>query len=529
MRLLVLEVGSNDAVLSSRPAVRLLSRHSYGRGLYDSQAETKPDPDPWKASLWSLARHQTRLPIIIVLGRCRVTTTMRESPPASSGTPSKLCRSGSDVADFAKTVLSARLWTEDLVVPLSSVPSAPSPQSLASNAGECKHPASASCARLWRKAQQQQQQQHRNFGIMGLTIAASALATVSFLSADVSSTRCSLLGGVGSGGVGGVLTDRNSSSSSTRPHHYQHNPDVWTCPSSPSMKRQDSTEEGTRAGRNHEGSFDEYLGPVRDQRAHLQSFLQSYRNTTYDAWGLTYEQVLEGMRNWKEQFVVPHVTSGDALFESACGIGLNLVLTAEVLHRHGVDHLQLFGNEVLKESADLANLVLPALMPQFGSSPTSTVCPGDSTNLSHVPTSSMDLVFCGYMSELYDPLGFYDNSTYMDEDEARRRHKSLCRAPDGDWRSQALLKRAMGRLDSWHGAWVGEMVRIARPGKAVVVEQVRDGRCRGHLSSFTGISREWWPKAIEKFGWDVDVQSLRFQDDTLFHNRYHVFMRKNGA
>jgi hypothetical protein len=206
-----------------------------------------------------------------------------------------------------------------------------------------------------------------------------------------------------------------------------------------------------------------------------------------------------------------------------------LVMTAELLHAHGIDNVRLFGNEVLPESADLANLVLPALLPPFGS-PNSMVCAGDSTNLSHVPTGSVDLVLCGYMSELYDPLGFYDNSTYIDEDESLRRHRNLCRAPeDSDWRSRTLLKVAMGRLDSWHRAWVGEMIRIAKPGKAVIVEQVRDGQCRGYLSSFTGISQEWWPSAIERFGWDVDVDSLRFQADALFHNRYHVFMRKKGG
>jgi hypothetical protein len=447
---------------------------------------------------------------------------MRDPPTLSSLTTtnppnnSALCRGG-DVADFAKTVLSARLWSgsDDWAAPGSS-----SSSSSMESSG-CEPQAFPSCASV-RKAQ------HR-VGIMGVTIAFAALATVYLLSSSLASTRCSLLRADAVKTGTGIRDDSKSTA------RERNDPSLmaWTCPASSTLLRDSTTEESiagnTDAGRNHEGSFDEYVVPVREQRAHLESFIDKYRNSTYDAWGFTYEQVLEGMRSWKEQHVVPNVQSGDDVYESACGIGLNLVMTAELLHAHGIDNVRLFGNEVLPESADLANLVLPALLPPFGS-PNSMVCAGDSTNLSHVPTGSMDLVFCGYMSELYDPLGFYDNSTYIDENESLRRHRNLCRAPeDSDWRSRTLLKVAMGRLDAWHRAWVGEMIRIAKPGKAVIVEQVRDGQCRGYLSSFTGISQEWWPSAIERFGWDVDVDSLRFQADTLFHNRYHVFMRKKGG
>lgn len=70
------------------------------------------------------------------------------------------------------------------------------------------------------------------------------------------------------------------------------------------------------------------------------------------------------------------------------------------------------------------------------------------------------------------------------------------------------------------------MVRIAKPGKAVIVEQVSHPYC-DEYRDWGGVAKEWWKPAIEQYGWDVDPASIIMEKDEIFTNRYHVFMRKN--
>lgn len=49
---------------------------------------------------------------------------------------------------------------------------------------------------------------------------------------------------------------------------------------------------------------------------------------TFDAWNHGYAAKKDDLRPWKETAYVPHVRSGDNIYESACGIGLNMMITA---------------------------------------------------------------------------------------------------------------------------------------------------------------------------------------------------------
>ena len=44
-----------------------------------------------------------------------------------------------------------------------------------------------------------------------------------------------------------------------------------------------------------------------------------------------------------------------------------------------------------------------------------------------------------------------------------------------------------------------------------------------------GVSRDFWKDAVKNYGWDVDPASIETENDALFRERYHVFMRKNGS
>ena len=75
---------------------------------------------------------------------------------------------------------------------------------------------------------------------------------------------------------------------------------------------------------------------------------------------------------------------------------------------------------------------------------------------------------------------------------------------------------------------VAEMVRIAKPGAPVIVEQVSYPFCEAYFD-WGGVSQEFWTDyAIEKYDWLIDPASIEFEDDRLFRKRYHVFMRKHA-
>lgn len=55
------------------------------------------------------------------------------------------------------------------------------------------------------------------------------------------------------------------------------------------------------------------------------------------------------------------------------------------------------------------------------------------------------------------------------------RYHELC---DGsDWRDVTLRQVAQRRQEDFYAAWVGEMIRIAKPGKPVIVEHVSQPKC----------------------------------------------------
>lgn len=41
-----------------------------------------------------------------------------------------------------------------------------------------------------------------------------------------------------------------------------------------------------------------------------------------------------------------------------------------------------------------------------------------------------------------------------------------------------------------------------------------------------GVAPEFWKDAIKKYSWEINRSSIEMEPDTLFHKRYHVFMRK---
>jgi len=124
-------------------------------------------------------------------------------------------------------------------------------------------------------------------------------------------------------------------------------------------------------------------------------------------------------------------------------------------------------------------------------------------------------------SPILDPIKVGYNST----EKNYKVYESLCKQTD--WKSKKLNQLGQMMQEDFYGKWVGEMVRIAKPGKAVIVEQVSVPFCDNYYD-WGGVAREWWAPAVKKYNWDVDPDSFVMEKDLIFRNRYHVFMRKNA-
>ena len=204
------------------------------------------------------------------------------------------------------------------------------------------------------------------------------------------------------------------------------------------------------------------------QRLNFSEYLQSFRDTEFDNWGHSFEEVKQSMYPWKSQRFVQGLKSGDAVYESACGIGMNLYMTLEILQQVAdIHNITVYGNEYVPESVDIARAIAAgtrehptSYLPAGGR--LGTICAADSTQLDFVPSNTFDLVYTGYISPLFNPLHLNKSTT----DENFAQYTAYCE------NNAQMAAAAQQRQNDWYAAWVGEMIRIAKPGVPVIVEQV---------------------------------------------------------
>lgn len=122
-----------------------------------------------------------------------------------------------------------------------------------------------------------------------------------------------------------------------------------------------------------------------------------------------------------------------------------------------------------------------------------------------------------------DPLNLGNNLTANNE-----KYLSICTADD--WEGQKLSELAQQTQEEWYGKYVKEMARMAKPGCPVIVEQVSHQFCDA-VFDWGGVSKEWWTVSAQNntYEWNTDSESIEIRDDTLFRERYHVFMLKKGV
>lgn len=141
----------------------------------------------------------------------------------------------------------------------------------------------------------------------------------------------------------------------------------------------------------------EYERVTNEIMRNMTGYLQTFSNSTFDSWGRTYERVKRGMYHWKRTRVAPFVENGDSIYESACGIGMNLRMTLEILHEvRGIDFLRIYGNEYVPLSAQVANRIWDEHA--LWKAQKGTICAADSAILDFVPSDSFHLVYTGYIT-----------------------------------------------------------------------------------------------------------------------------------
>jgi hypothetical protein len=122
---------------------------------------------------------------------------------------------------------------------------------------------------------------------------------------------------------------------------------------------------------------------------------------------------------------------------------------------------------------------------------------------------------------LFDPLGI--EGQYSGELLAF--YRGLCK--DTDLKSAKLLELAQERQEDHVGQWIKEMIRIAKPGKPVIVELVSPHVCEPN--DLMGlVPQNFWKSAVDKYELNVDPASIVIETSKLMDWRYNVFMQKNS-
>ena len=302
-------------------------------------------------------------------------------------------------------------------------------------------------------------------------------------------------------------------------------------------------------------------------------FLKSYKDTNYDLWGVSYDSFKSNMNDFVMEFFPKYLTDGDTIYASSCGNGLGIIMTLEILSSSKsssksssgkttttttiIENLIVYGSDHKQESIAMFNAIMDSTL--FQTTTTTfhaekgVICYIDDNNNNNdnkvlssssmtnnnnnnnentvdtvvPPSESFDLVYTGHISPLKDPLQFGKNLTILAE-----YYTSICKGGEegGDWRDEKLRQQAQEKQEVWYGTKVAELARIAKPGRPVIIEQVSEEYCNANFD-WGGVSKDWWTKSAkdDTYNWDIDYTSIEIRDDSLFKERYHVFMLKNGS
>ena len=234
-----------------------------------------------------------------------------------------------------------------------------------------------------------------------------------------------------------------------------------------------------------ENDFDGYWETYLDMNSDNAEDLENFRLRGFDYRVHSYWQLKHMMKLWKHAYFGNVIQNGDAIYESASGQGLNLLLTLEILHEQvGLSNITVYGNDYLESSVALSHQLLNyAHEPWFHKG---VICQGDSTDLAHVPTNAFDFVYTGFIDPLVDPLNLLGGKATLPQTENMIRH--LC-ASDDQLHAE-LIQLMQEKQNEWFAKWVHELGRIVQPGGYIVVGTYTNlTDAGGHIREFVVFER----------------------------------------
>jgi len=255
----------------------------------------------------------------------------------------------------------------------------------------------------------------------------------------------------------------------------------------------------------------------------LDTFMANLQEKSFDGWNENYSTIKRHFTVFKSKHF-GELQSGSTVYESACGIGLNLRMTLEILEeQNGITDLVVYGNEYLDSSVKVAN----AIFERFGlpgNGRLGQICQGDSANIGFIPSNTFDLVYSGYITPLWDPLELEE----LEDDDDKWRSEYLAICDDKTAEGKKLQQLMEDKQEKWHSDWFKEMIRIAKPGVPVIVESVGYPICVQRYD-WGGVRHDFWLTGAQKFDWDIDPDSVIIEAGAQMPHRYNVVTRKKGA
>ena len=270
----------------------------------------------------------------------------------------------------------------------------------------------------------------------------------------------------------------------------------------------------------HDNSIATHLQGEKEQGAD-EYYTVGFRNSLHGGHHIDYSTYKNMARDFRAEIFGNELKDGDVIYEGAGAEGMNLLMTLEILHEErGIKNLIAYGSDYLNEFVSLANKLWDVQSRANGDwLKRGRYCQGDSTNLHFVPSDTFDLAYT-YVDVLIDGQGIFDDD--VGDDERCDRMKDLCDSDDPN--DIAIIDKDQLMQEEWHAEWVSEMIRIVKPGKLVVIENVCLPLCLGE-TPWGGVDLDWWSRAAVEYDWEVDIESIQlFQ--SWFGDAYTVAIRK---